>query len=389
MSAASEFTPDPAAALASRMAAAWFDVTTHAMSVGARYWQSAIARGASPVDVLDDAATWMRLTQGRREPTWASPSTVVAEDGVSRLRDFSPPDGAAAVPTLILPPQAGHHSCIVDFTPRQSQVGTAIAAGLDRLYVLEWLEATSASADTSIEDHVAAVANAIERVGGRVHLIGDCQGGWLAAICAALEPDSVATLTVGGAPIDFRAGEGPLLDYIALMSNLPDSPYRAVVDAGGGVLRGEVMLAGFIALAPEEEAKKHLDLLLELHDPEYVRRYTEFEDWFKYTQDIAGEFYLWIVDHLFTGNELVAGTLEVGGRRVDLGAIECPVTILAGSRDHITPHEQAFALAKHISTPPEAVRCELIDSGHLGLFMSRSALRDHWAPLLAGLAGSE
>ena len=310
MSAASEFTPDPAAALASRMAAAWFDVTTHAMSVGARYWQSAIARGASPVDVLDDAATWMRLTQGRREPTWASPSTVVAEDGVSRLRDFSPPDGAAAVPTLILPPQAGHHSCIVDYTPRQSQVGTAIAAGLDRLYVLEWLEATSASADTSIEDHVAAVANAIERIGGRVHLIGDCQGGWLAAICAALEPDSVATLTVGGAPIDFRAGEGPLLDYIALMSNLPDSPYRAVVDAGGGVLRGEVMLAGFIALAPEEEAKKHLDLLLELHDPEYVRRYSEFEDWFKYTQDIAGAFYLWIVDHLFTGNELVAGTLD-------------------------------------------------------------------------------
>jgi poly(3-hydroxybutyrate) depolymerase len=154
-------------------------------------------------------------------------------------------------------------------------------------------------------------------------------------------------------------------------------------------LRGEVMLAGFIALAPEEEAKKHLDLLLQLDDPEYVQRYTEFEDWFKYTQDIAGAFYLWIVEHLFTGNKLVAGTLEVAGRRVDLGAIACPVRILAGSRDHITPHEQAFALARHISTPPDKIRCELIDSGHLGLFMSRSALRDHWAPLLEELAGTE
>ena len=86
-----------------------------------------------------------------------------------------------------------------------------------------------------------------------------------------------------------------------------------MVDAGGGVLRGEVMLAGFIALAPEEERKKHLDLLLSMRDPEFVRRYAEFEDWFKHTQDIAGAFYLWIVEHLFVGNELVAGTLQVGG----------------------------------------------------------------------------
>jgi poly(3-hydroxybutyrate) depolymerase len=382
---------DPAAGgatgLATKFAAAWLDVTSHAVTVGAQYWQGAIARGASPADVMDDALTWMRLTQGRREPTWASPSTVLAEDLVARLRDFSPEGAAATLPTLILPPQAGHHSCIVDFSPRQTQVGTAIAAGLDRIYVLEWLGATAATADASIEDYVAAVAGAVERIGGPVHLIGDCQGGWLASIYAALEPDSVSTLTVGGAPIDFQAGEGPLVDCVALMAGLETSPYRAMVDAGGGILRGEAMLAGFIALAPEEEARKHLDLVLELHDPEYVRRYTEFEDWFKYTQDIAGAFYLWIVEHLFTANELVGGTLEVGGRRVDLGAITCPVTILAGSRDHITPSEQAFALARHVSTPPDAIRCELVDSGHLGLFMSRSALREHWAPLLGELAG--
>lgn len=373
--------------LATRLTATWLDVASHAVAVGTEYWHGALARGASPAEVLDDALMWMRLTQGRREPTWASPNAVVAEDRVARLRDFSPDGAGALLPTLILPPQAGHHSCIVDFSPRQSQVGVAIAAGLDRLYVLEWLEATRATADASIDDYVAAVADAIHRIGGPVHLIGDCQGGWLASIFAALEPDSVATLTVGGAPIDFRAGEGPLIDYVSLMSGLHVSPYQALVDAGGGVLPGDAMLAGFVALAPEEEVKKHLDLLLEMRDPEFVRRYTEFEDWFKYTQDIAGAFYLWIVEHLFTRNELVGGSLEACGRRVDLSAIACPVTILAGSRDHITPAEQAFALARHVSTAPEAIRCELVDSGHLGLFMSRSALREHWAPLLGELAG--
>ena len=386
MTAPSETAASAAFSLATRTATAWLDVTSHAVAVGAQYWQGAIARRASVADVLDDAATWMRLTQSRHQPTWGSPNTVLTESGVARLRDFSPERASAVLPTLILPPQAGHHSCIVDFSPRQSQVRVAVTAGLDRLFVLEWLEATPDTAGVSIDEYVASVRDAVEHIGGPVHLIGDCQGGWLASIYAALEPDSVATLTVGAAPIDFHSGEGPLSDYVSLMSSLHASPYEAMVDAGGGLLRGEVMLAGFIALAPEEEVKKHLDLLLEMHDPEFVRRYAEFEDWFKYTQDIAGAFYLWIVEHLFARNELVAGTLEIGGRRVDLAAITCPVTILAGSRDHITPPEQAFALAQHVATAPEAIRCELVDAGHLGLFMSRAALREHWAPLLAELA---
>jgi hypothetical protein len=70
------------------------------VAVGAQYWQGATARGASPAEVFDDAVTWMRLTQSRREPTWASPSTVVAENRVARLRDFSPEGAAALLPIL-------------------------------------------------------------------------------------------------------------------------------------------------------------------------------------------------------------------------------------------------------------------------------------------------
>src|SRR4051794_3403779 len=145
------------------------------------------------------------------------------------------------------------------------------------------------------------------------------------------------------------------------------------------------MVAGFIALAPEDEIRKPLGLLLSLRGPDYVARYNDFEDWFKYTQDIAGGFYLWITEHLFEGNELVAGTLQVGGRTVDLGQITCPVNILAGARDHITPPAQALALGDHVGTPPDQIRRDLVDAGHLGLFMGRAALRDHWATLFESL----
>jgi poly(3-hydroxyalkanoate) synthetase len=380
-------TPAVAAAnLTSRLATTWLDVAGQCFSVGVRYWTDVLERGATPVDVLDDAATWMRTVGGRREPTWSLPNTVVTSSPITRLRDFSLPVATAAIPTLILPPQAGHHSCIVDYSERQSQVGVALAAGLDRLFVIEWLEATPATASASIIDYVAAVRDAIAHIGEPVHLVGDCQGGWLAAIVAALEPASVASLTVGGAPIDFHAGDGPLLDHVALSAGRAGAPYRALVEAGGGVLRGEVMVSGFIALAPEDEIRKQLDLLLSLRDPEYVARYTEFEDWFKHSQDIAGAFYLWITEHLFEGNALVAGTLQVDGRTVDLGQIRCPVTILAGSRDHITPADQALALARHVGTPADQIRTDLVDAGHLGLFMGRAALRDHWRPLFQSLA---
>ncbi len=380
-------TPAAAAAnLATRMAATWFDLAGHAVTVGTRYWTDAFERGLTPVDVIDDTARWMRTVSGRREPTWSLPNTVVSSSPITKLRNFSLPGATAAVPTLILPPQAGHHSCIVDYSERQSQVGVALQAGCDRLFVVEWLEATAETAGSSIVEYVDSVRDAIAHIGGPVHLVGDCQGGWLAAIVAALDPDSVASLTIGAAPIDFHAGEGPLLDSIALVAGLDGAPYRALVKAGGGVLPGEVMVAGFIGLAPEEEGRKQLDLLLSIHDEEYVRRYADFEDWFKHTQDIAGAFYLWIVEHLFEGNELAHGTLQVGDRTIDLGRIRCPVNVLAGSRDHITPPEQAFALAGLVGTAPDQVHCELVDGGHLGLFMGRAALRDHWAPLFASLA---
>ncbi len=81
-----------------------------------------------------------------------------------------------------------------------------------------------------------------------------------------------------------------------------------------------------------------------------------FEDWFKHTQDIPGAFYLWLVEHLFHGNELIDGRLVVDGRRADLANITCPLFLLAGARDHITPPPQLFAAADAVGHPAERDR---------------------------------
>jgi poly(3-hydroxybutyrate) depolymerase len=316
----------------------------------------------------------------------ASPNEVVFEAPVARLRDFSSPGHGEVLPTLVLPPQAGHDSCIVDFSPAQSQMRTILAAGLERAYALDWIGATATTKDATIDDYMEVIDRAIDHLGGRVNLIGDCQGGWLATIYAGHHPERVNTLTIAGAPIDFHAGE-PVI-HAALRRLAPGGDlafYRALVAAGGGVLRGEQMLAGFIAIKPENEIARQLHLLNSVNDPDELQRYREFEDWFKYTQAIPGRFYLWIVEHLFRDNALIAGKLEVRGEHVELARIECPLNLLAGAADHITPPDQVFALADYASTPAEQIVRETAAGGHLGLFMGREALRDHWPRLLAAV----
>ena len=216
-----------------------------------------------------------------------------------------------------------------------------------------------------------------------MNLVGDCQGGWLATIYAALSPERVNTLTIAGAPIDFHTGEPVIGDVMTWLAPGGDLRfYEALVAAGGGVLKGRHMLSGFLLIQPGAEISRQLELLANLDDRQYVDRYREFEDWFKFTQDIPGGFYLWIVRNLFHDNSLIDGSLQVGGRLVDLGRLEMPLNLLGGDSDHITPPDQVFALADYVATPSDKVTRRLCRSGHLGLFMSHEALRDHWPALM-------
>jgi poly(3-hydroxyalkanoate) synthetase len=196
----------------------------------------------------------------------------------------------------------------------------------------------------------------------------------------------VNTLTLAGAPIDFHAGNGVIREWVSLLCQTGDlSIYEGIVAAGGGVMPGARILDGFVLIRPDNEIGKQLNLLADLHDAKHRERYRAFEDWFKWTQDIPGAFYLWLVAELFRDNKLIAGELEIRGRRVDLGVLDMPLYLLAGETDHITPPPQVFAAAHAVSTPAERIARRTTSGGHLGLFMGREALREHWPPILADM----
>jgi poly(3-hydroxybutyrate) depolymerase len=307
---------------------------------------------------------------------WTTPHWVAYEDGAIRVLQFGAADirrDRRATPLLIVPPQAGHHSAIADYGPGQSLVECALQASDAAVYAIEWKSCSWDRRHEGISDLLAQLARAVEVVGGRCHLVGLCQGGWLAAIHAALHPASAASLTIAGAPIDTQAGESVL----HRITRLPYMMFQSLVLWGGGLMRGQLMLTGWKAGNPYQH---------------YVERYrrddpaTErFYRWYDYTQDLAGGWYLWAIERLFQRNELGRNELEIAGRHVDLAALEQlpAVHVVVGSRDDITPPEQSLALLRHARASVHRV-----DAGHIGVFMGSAGIRNTWAPLFGGLEGA-
>ena len=119
-----------------------------------------------------------------------------------------------------------------------------------------------------------------------VHLVGLCQGGWMSAMYACRFPDKVRSLVLAGAPIDTDAGNGPIK---RMAHRLPMSVYRNLVAAGGGRMRGEVMLAGWKNMHPGEQyLTKYIDLYDHIADKGYVARSEHFERWFENALDLPG-----------------------------------------------------------------------------------------------------
>src|ERR1700684_3361378 len=76
------------------------------------WWAGALRRQATPADLMLDGVRWWSEMTTRRAPGWSTPHEVVFDAPVARLRDFSTAGPRTKlVPTLVLPPQAGHDSC--------------------------------------------------------------------------------------------------------------------------------------------------------------------------------------------------------------------------------------------------------------------------------------
>jgi poly(3-hydroxybutyrate) depolymerase len=318
------------------------------------------------------------------KPEWQSENVVVYETNALKLRQFTPLRTGS--PLLILPPQAGHHSCIADYAlPDQSLVALCEQHTDSTIYAVEWKSADISRCHETIDDLVKQVRQCIHFIGCNVHVIGLCQAGWLASIYTALFPDDISSLILGGAPIDFTAGGGKIQDMV---QSLPLAFYASLVQMGNGVMKGRFIVDGFKNMhAYDRYIGDYLKLYTNLDNRAAVQRSRKFRTWYEYTQDLAGAWYLQAVYELFKRNRLVRGKLKVMGKCVRLEKITCPVVLVAGENDDITLEPQLFNMENHVSGPVWKIM--IPKCGHIGLFMKKDALENYWTHALDYVLGKQ
>lgn len=296
------------------------------------------------------------------------------------LCDYSAP-GAKGTPTLVDAPYAGHTSMIADYHEGQSLMQTLKANGADNLFLTDWHSATADMKDLEVDQYLAELLACIDDLGGRVNLVGLCQGGWMAAMLAARFPGKVASLVLAGSPIDTHAGHGPLVKMVTESSM---SFYAELVESGGGLMLGKYMLAGWKNMHPEQHyVQEHIDLYEHIDDPAWLSKTEAFERWYENPLDLPGRWYLQVIDQLFKHNLLAKSEYVALGRTLKLKDITCPLYLLAGERDDITGHEQVFAAEHLMGTPKDRIRKRMVPGGHVGLFMGARNLKETWPEIAA------
>jgi polyhydroxyalkanoate depolymerase len=318
-------------------------------------------------------------------PQWATANHILLDLDTMRVRDFSVAGHSAAqTPVLVDAPYAGHSSTIADYSPGQSLVEALQNNGLSHVIVTDWKSATAAMKDFDIDKYLADLNTVVDQLGGKVDLVGLCQGGWMSTMYAARFPGKVRTLVLAGAPIDTDAGDGAIKK---LAHELPLSLYEEMVLAGHGCMRGKTMLAGWKGMNSEAQYfGKFLELYAHIEDKNYIERTEKFERWYENPIDLPGAYYLQAINDIFKHNRLAKGEFVGLGQRLSMKDITCPVYLLAGADDDITTKEQVFDADKYLGTPPAQIVKKLASGGHIGLFMGRKTLSECWPEIARWIA---
>jgi poly(3-hydroxyalkanoate) synthetase len=314
-------------------------------------------------------------------PKLATPNQIRIDLRTMVLRDYGKPGG---LPTLVDAPHAGHTAMIADYHKGQSLVETLLANGIGHVALTDWKSATEDMKDLEIDNYLDEVIIAIDDLGGRVNLVGLCQGGWVAAMVAARFPNKVNSLVLAGAPIDTDAGNGPIK---RMVHESPASFYEELVALGGGLMRGKYMLQGWKNMHPEQHyVQDQIDLYEHIDDPAYLAKEETFNSWYENPIDLPGRWYLQVITQLFKENRLAKGEFIGLGRKLNLRNITCPAYLLAGASDDITTPEQVLGAAKYLGTPKDRIVQKTVPGGHIGLFMGAHTLKEHWPPIARWIA---
>ena len=222
-----------------------------------------------------------------------------------------------------------------------------------------------------LDDYLADLNVLVDEVGAPVDLIGMCQGGFMALIYAARFPEKVRKLVLAGAPIDVAAAASALARAAGAT---PLAIFNELVRLGDGVVPGRRVLKLWAADVSEtEDVRRLLQTEIPAGSPAATRLEGRFRDWYSFTLDLPGRFFLETVEKLYRRNELAAGEFVALGRKIDLSIMRAPLYLLAARYDELVAPAQLLAAERLVGTAAPDLHKRLSRAGILAfLWESRS-----------------
>ena len=304
-----------------------------------------------------------------------TPKTTVHRDGKVQLFHFEPrvpDDELRPVPVLIVY-ALFNRWWMMDLAEDRSLIRGLLDHGLD-VYLLDWGYPDRGDRYLEFTDYVDGyVRDAVEVLRDRhgdqpVNLVGVCQGGVTSLCYAALYPDDVRNLITMVTPVDFAQG-----DEIVARWGRSASPDVAVEALGN--IPGELVSLGFLMRSPfERNLAKYVGMLDVVEDREKLLSFLRMEKWIFDTPDVPGETYRQWMNDCYGDNKLIAGTMRIGGRTVDLANVTMPVLNVYAERDDLIPPASSIPLGDHVGSDDYTARS--FDVGHIGMYVSGRVQRD-------------
>ena len=311
----------------------------------------------------------------------ATPKDVLIERGTMRLYHYRPlVDDVYRVPILLVM-ATSNRGYIFDMVPGQSLVEYLLRAGFD-VFMLDWEAPRADEKALTLASYVLEfLPSAVERVKREtgepdLTVIGYCFGGVLSLLWAALEGSrqGLANLVTFTTPVDFSAME--------MFQNWADRRFFDVdrlVDTLGNC-PGDYLYTAFDMLRPAARVALQVRVLDQLHDDAFIKSTRMFDRWASDILPLAGEYFRETTKQLMWDNRLLAGTMDVAGRAIDLGTVTVPFLHVAAQHDHIVPTAASAPLLSMIgSTDKEEV---VLKGGHVSLVAGGNAIKRLWPKLV-------
>ena len=239
------------------------------------------------------------------------------------------------------------------------------------VYMVEWIPPARADSwrgfDAYVNQDLGDTMRAVQNLTGapKVNLLGYCFGGLLTLLYAALHPDDVKNLITLTTPFDTAVDDNPLFN----LENRFSGQTVDLVTSVYGNCPAWFIRGLFTATAVVHHAvDKYVALYRNKEKEDYAEFFDLFEQWMAGDVPLAGRIFREVTRDFFQKNLLKNGEFNVGGERVELANIACPLLNAIGDFDDVVFPASSLPLIDFVGS--EDKRNLTFPAGHIGMVVS-------------------